>query len=145
MYLQQSQSSADISIIHRKDSASTEARHIAGFFYIERGSLDWGACMSPSVAGARTSSKEDLRDDTAEDVLPCEPLLIARGAASLERRDALCEGFSMPFFAFLPSDAPKRIHKWSGSFCAEPVWYIIANSTIAMPCARKREMKAHLW
>ena len=65
--------------------------------------------MSPSVAGARTSSKEDLRDDTAEEVLPCEPLLMARGAASLERRDAFSETFSRPFFGFLPSDAPTHV------------------------------------
>ncbi len=101
--------------------------------------------MSPSVAGARTSSKEDLRDDTAEDVLPCEPLLMARGAASLERRDALCGSFSTPFFAFLPSEAPKGTLNCQAVFMLVPSLFGNWNRIAMCMLEWKREMKARLW
>jgi len=71
------------------------------FLLIMRNSLVAGACISLSVAGTR-SSKEDLRDETAEDEPAWEPL--ATAAASVDRREGFGGSFSPGFLSAFPSD-----------------------------------------
>lgn len=71
-----------------------------------RNSLVGGACVSLSVAGTCRSSKEDLRDETAEDELAWEPLAIA--AASVDRREDFGRSFSPAFLSAFPSDHPQQ-------------------------------------